>query len=280
VLNPYQLEPPALVSFSGGRTSAYMLRQILDAYGGSLPDGVGVTFSNTGKEHPATLDFVQECSERWNVPITWLEYDPKGEKQRKFRIVDHKTASRNGEPYETLLKERGYLPNPVSRFCTTALKIRPMRDYARSLGWEHWINAVGLRFDEGRRVAKLKDQRERWETVAPLYDAKVVKEDVTAFWQAQEFDLQLENVGGKTPLGNCTGCFLKSAKTLSAIFRNNPAEADWWIRMEEEARPSKPSGGFFRIDRPSYRQMRDAVLAQKEMDFGERDGLSECYCTE
>ena len=34
--NPYQIEPPALISFSGGRTSGYMLRQILDAYDGRL----------------------------------------------------------------------------------------------------------------------------------------------------------------------------------------------------------------------------------------------------
>jgi hypothetical protein len=29
--NPYQIESPALISFGGGRTSGYMLSQILDA---------------------------------------------------------------------------------------------------------------------------------------------------------------------------------------------------------------------------------------------------------
>jgi hypothetical protein len=68
-----------------------------------------------------TLDFVRDCSQRWNVDIVWLEYSADGEKQRKFRLVDHPTASRQGEPYEALLRERKYLPNPVTRFCTTQL---------------------------------------------------------------------------------------------------------------------------------------------------------------
>lgn len=51
------------VAFSGGRTSAYLLRQVLDANGG-LPDRAVVTFQNTGREMPQTLDFVQEVGER------------------------------------------------------------------------------------------------------------------------------------------------------------------------------------------------------------------------
>jgi 3'-phosphoadenosine 5'-phosphosulfate sulfotransferase (PAPS reductase)/FAD synthetase len=262
------------------RKPCYLLRQVLDAYNGRLPNGIGVCFANTGKEMRQTLDFVRDCGERWNVPIVWLEYAPDGEKQRKFRVVDYAGASRQGEPYEALLRERQYLPNPVTRFCTTSLKIRVMRDYARSLGWEHWTNAIGLRRDEARRVAKIRNDRERWETAVPLYDAGATKEDVAAFWRRQPFDLGLPNIDGKTPAGNCDLCFLKSAGTIAALMRSDPSLADWWIRMEEEARPAKPLAGFFRKDRPNYRQMRDAVLTQQDMDFGERDALAECFCHE
>ena len=167
--NPYLIEGPALIC------SAAVAPAPTCSDRSSTPMAVrcrpwsSTCFANTGKEMPQTLDFVHECGVRWNVPITWLEYDPAGEKQRKFRIVDRATASQNGEPFEALVKERRYLPNPVTRFCTTTLKIRVMRDYARSIGWEHWTNAIGLRADEARRVAKIKDQRERWETVAPLH---------------------------------------------------------------------------------------------------------------
>ncbi len=134
MIDPYLLEGPALISFSGGRTSAYLLKHVLDAYGGTLPANVIPCFANTGKEMPHTLDFVRDCGDRWRSNIVWLEYDPAGESHRKFKIVDHESASRHGEPYEALLCERKYLPNPVTRFCTTQLKIRVLRDYARSLG--------------------------------------------------------------------------------------------------------------------------------------------------
>jgi hypothetical protein len=69
-----------------------------------------------------------------------------------------------------------------------------------------------------------------------------------------------------------------SAKTISALLHADPSLADWWIRMEEESQPASPLAGFFRKDRPSYRRLRDAVLAEKAMDFGERDELAECFC--
>ena len=62
------------ISFSGGRTSAYMLYKILESNDG-LPERAKVIFTNTGREMNQSLDFVQECSERWNVNVTWLEYD-------------------------------------------------------------------------------------------------------------------------------------------------------------------------------------------------------------
>lgn len=37
------------------------------------------------------------------------------------------------------------------------------------------MNAIGLRFDEPRRVARIKDQRERWETIAPLMPPGAVR---------------------------------------------------------------------------------------------------------
>jgi len=73
-VNPYEVTEPTCISFSGGRTSAFMLYKVLEAHQMSLPSQAKVIFCNTGKEEEATLKFVNECSKRWNVEITWLEF--------------------------------------------------------------------------------------------------------------------------------------------------------------------------------------------------------------
>lgn len=128
-MSPHKMSGTTVVSFSGGRTSAYMPRQVL-TNNDDLGDLI-VTFANTGKEHPATLDFVKECSERWEVPIVWLEFR---DNEQGFAIVNYETASRNGQPLEDLIRKRSYLPNPVTRLCTIDLKIRVIHKYLRMVG--------------------------------------------------------------------------------------------------------------------------------------------------
>ena len=219
------------ISFSGGRTSAFMLHQIAEANGG-IPDRCKVVFANTGREMPQTLDFVQEVSDRWGIPIVWVEYERQAEAGARFRIVSHNSAARNGEPFANLIRQKKFLPNQNARFCTGDLKVKPSRDYLRSLGWEYWMSALGIRADEPGRVNR-EPQRERWQRWYPLADAGVSKHDVAAFWRKQPFDLQLRNNNGKTWLGNCDGCFLKSEANLAALARDYPERHQWWQDMED-----------------------------------------------
>jgi len=48
--NPFEISSPTCISFSGGRTSAYMLYRVLQAHDMSLPNEAKVIFANTGKE--------------------------------------------------------------------------------------------------------------------------------------------------------------------------------------------------------------------------------------
>ena len=262
-----------------------MLKHILGAHGGKLPPDVYVTYFNTGREMPQTLDFVQECGLRWNVPIIWLEYDETAEGHTK--VVSHNSASRNGEPFKTLIDKRGYLPNPVTRFCTNELKIRRGTVFMRDVkGFKHWTNIIGLRADEPHRVSKTRARntlgKERFETELPLADAGVSRRDVARWWSEQPFDLHLLNVNGVTPHGNCDLCFLKSASTISGLLATHPELANWWIEAEAEAeaRASKPSGAKFRTDRPSYAALLDAVQRQESFNFGDADALGDCFCTD
>jgi len=289
--DPFKIQGPALISFSGGRTSGYMLWRILQAHGGTMPSDVKVTFANTGKEMPQTLDFVRDCSERWGVDVVWLEYCKGDGGSRRWRRVTYDTASRHGEPFDALIEERHMLPNPTVRFCTVELKIRTMNRFARfGLGWSAFDKVVGLRADEGRRVAKMRLRSENsretgeLEIIMPLAHAGVAKRDVQAFWQRQNFDLALKNIGGTTPHGNCDLCFLKSAATVQGMMRDEPAIAGWWIEQERQAEIRRAHYGQnvdiarFRKDRPSYAAMLDAVQRQANFDFGDRDEIVDCFC--
>lgn len=285
--NPFRIEGPAAISFSGGRTSGYMLHRILQAHGGTLPDDVVVLFANTGKEMPETLDFVQQCSERWNVPITWLEYRPKQDEKKQYAVVDYRTASRNGEPFEALITDRNYLPNPVTRFCTGELKIRPTHKHLRSLGWDEWVSCIGIRADEERRLAKMRARGRSTETpdetpIAPLGDAGITVADVGAFWRLNDFDLALPNANGRTMHGNCDLCFLKGGGQVLSLVRERPERAIWWAKQEERIQSAgafRGDGARFRKDRPSYASMYQLALQHGEL-FAFDEAIEDCACTD
>jgi len=282
----FKIEGPAAISFSGGRTSGYMLWRILQAHGGTLPDDVKVIFANTGKEMPETLDFVRDCGTHWNVPITWVEYRAKTGEGKQYAIVDYETASRDGEPFAALIDDRKYLPNPVARICTVELKVRVMHRYIKSmLGFEEWTSCIGMRADEQRRVAKLSNQFEgSHETrIAPLAMAGLTVADVSEFWGSQTFDLKLPNMNGRTMHGNCDLCFLKGANQIYSLIKEEPRRAIWWMNQEKKIAESgvfeKATMASFRADRPSYKAMYEMALSQGEM-FDYDEPLQDCACTD
>lgn len=186
-----------VIHVSGGRTSGFMLRQILDAHGGELPDNAVAIFTNTGKEREETLVFLDQIEKRWAVPITWLEYtyrrDLAGgrgpEKQKNwFRVVSFSTAHRRGQPFVDLIQSRQMLPNVVMRMCTEELKVNTAARYCRhALGWKKPLSILGIRHDEPRRWGKAINEECR--TRYPMVYAEHTVDDVTAFWNAQPFDL-------------------------------------------------------------------------------------------
>ncbi len=218
------------ISFSGGRTSGYMLYKILEANNG-LPRNAVVSFQNTGREMPETLDFVRQVSERWNVPIVWLEYDITDEGKNYFKVVNHNSASRNGEPFDKLINKYNRLPNARFRFCTGVLKMQTGQKYLKSLGWKSWKHAIGIRADEPRRLTKKSEGN--IDLFYPLAEAQKTKRNVEAFWMLQPFDLALPMHNGKTMKGNCDFCFLKSEATLALMAREHPELAQWWIDAEQ-----------------------------------------------
>jgi len=244
VSNPFEIEGPAVINFSGGRTSAYMLRRILDV--GLRPD-VHVLFADTGKERAETYDFIEACGEHWNVHI--------------------KRVHRPGG-FAQLITDRQFLPNPVMRFCTSELKIEPMRAFMERQGYATWTNVVGFRADESKRVQRTRQRESEstdpWTSAFPLYGAGRTEADVMAFWRGQPFDLQL-----RKHEGNCDLCFLKGVSIRSGIMRDRPDLAAWWVEQERR------TGGRFRSDAPTNAQLlSQPQFPQMSDDLSEM----ECFC--
>jgi len=284
--NPYFIDEPTGISFSGGRTSAYMLWKVLEAHDGVLPDCVKVVFANTGKEMPQTLDFVRDCQENWGVDIHWIElvglddisgqegYRKNAKWNRVYARTTYESASRKGEPFNILLREMDAIPNVVARTCTITLKVRGIRQYLESLGYESpWTQLIGIRGDEQRRAVKLHNKRdEGMDCYLPLWLDGVTAKDVGDFWKSQLFDLQLPNNNGVTDWGNCDLCHLKGRSKRLSIIRERPDLADWWIDAEQR------KGQQFRPDETSYKQMKIIATDQPSLfDFGDDETIP-CFC--
>ncbi|NBW09819.1 MAG: Nin-like protein [Caulobacteraceae bacterium] len=249
-----------MISFSGGRSSAMMTKILCE----NIPEDKRIIcFANTGKEHELTLKFVHDYEVHFSEKIHWIEYcEVNG-----YKLVEYETASRQGEPYAALIKKRGFLPNPVTRFCTTELKIRPIKKFIQSLGYKEWENAVGIRYDEPSRYARLPKgcAKEPYETIAPLYHLRVNKADVLKFWESQTFNLEIPEY-----LGNCDMCFLKARSKLKHIIKTEPKIVEWWIQQENQ------TGSTFR-NNISYKKLVFAVKVMPEL-FDD-DTEIDCLCT-
>ena len=253
-----------------------MLRMILDHYRDDLPDDCRVCFCNTGKEYPETLDFVDEVSHTWGIPIIWLEYFYDGRRsgyrndpRHLHRIVDYVTASRDGKPFSEMNKARKWLPNPSTRTCTEQLKVKTISRFVRrELGWKNHRDVIGIRVDEPKRLNGAIFDHCRIDF--PLALNGITKAMVMDFWERECFDLQLE-----PDQSNCNLCFLKGKAKLIKLIQSDQAMADWWIEEERKA-----SARFKKEYR--YEDLLDIALCpdlDAVLDTGddEAEGIS-CFC--
>lgn len=230
------------ISFSGGRTSAYMTKMLIDNFSDQY-DFI-VTFANTGMEHPKTLEFVHNCDKHFGFNTVWLEgVVHEGRIGSTHKVVTFETASRNGEPYEAVIQKYG-IPNTAFPYCTREMKINPMRSYLKSIGIDHRTiqTAIGIRDDEKRRVSKTADANN---IAYPLIDIwPTDKQDVLDWWEEQAFDLGIDEFEG-----NCLGCFKKSLRKHFLQMEKDPACYEFYDRMERQYRTVGPQVGervFFR----------------------------------
>lgn len=228
LISKYQKHAPnmkqnLLISFSGGRTSAFMTKYILDNW--SEKYNIIVVFANTGREFEQTLEFVNECDKRWNFNTIWIEAEtnPIYKKGVSAKVVNFETASRNGEPFENMIKKHG-IPNVRMAICTRELKSCAIKAYARQIGFKKYKTAIGIRADE---IDRINPNHEKKGFIYPLVSLGTTKPDVNEFWINNDFDLQLKGYEG-----NCDLCFKKSLRKLLTLVVEHPEKIEWWAGIE------------------------------------------------
>lgn len=213
-----------LVSFSGGETSAFMIKYLQENYNNH---NLIYVFANTGEENEETLVFVKKCEEFFNIKINWIEYEIGG-----YKIVDFKSAYRShnedeiknkwkNHPFRKMITQYG-IPNQAYPHCSRELKSVIIRKFMRNKGYKKgsYDIAIGIRSDEIDRIG---------EYFYPLAYSGITKQHVNDYWSKSTFRLNLKGYEG-----NCKVCWKKSDRKLCTIMRENPSKFDFTKQMELE----------------------------------------------
>ena len=239
---------------SGGRTSAYMTKRLLEEYSDKF--NIVVCFANTGQENDKTLDFVHNCDNEFNFNTVWLEvvvHD--GKVGCTYKVVDYETASRKGEPFIEVVKKYG-VPNKGYPHCTRELKESPIHSYVSSIGWKkgEYFTALGIRIDEPKRINRNETPQNKIYPMVDLFPADKI--DVMDFWQEQSFDLGLHDYQG-----NCTWCYKKSQKKHFQLLKDDIANFDFPEMLEKKyghIGNNKINGVLVDFDRTIFRNYMTA----------------------
>jgi hypothetical protein len=261
-----EMKPRLAISFSGGRSSAVMLWLCLQKYRDT--HDILITFANTGCEHEETLRFVDAVDRHFaDGKVVWIEAVIGGEGVGpRAKVVDYKTASRNGEPFEAAIQKHGIF-NPALPNCTGRLKVEPMQAYLRSVGWmsREYDTAIGIRADEiDRRNKQHKERR----LVYPLIDEGYTKRDVNRFMSQFDWDLKLPG----EHYGNCVWCWKKSLRKLATVAKHTPEVFDFPSRMERQYGHIHKGDGVQEKPRVFFRKH---MTAQQIVEIGQSGNFRE-----
>jgi len=280
-----------LLSFSGGRTSAYMLWWVFNIWEEKDNYEILVVFANTGLEDSATYRFINQIEIYWNIPIIWVEarhLDDNGKPfskkgwSVKHQVVDYFTAAKNPfkeahllnpkywksewswTPFEEMIYCLG-IPASHTPFCSDQMKKKSIHSYLKSIGWKTYYKMLGIRYDEPDRLTKKKN-------VMYLGDYVVdSKWDIMAWWANQMFDLKI-----REGFGNCNMCLKRGLPNLVANYKCDNNVLDWWKyiterygyfdpRNIEEKKGIKPPFNFFRNNTSPDEIIELSKLSREEL---------------
>ena len=221
-----------VAGLSGGRSSLFMVRQLIDhGY-----DPV-ILFADTGFEAPGTYDFIRDAVKHWGIKINCIR-----------AVVGSKGV---GNTYEEItVDEIGYRPKTFidhfAKYGTCTINAKNCTDRLKGIIMDKWKNDrfgrdgyttwIGIRADEQRR---LKEQEQQLDAISDRLNKPIKtnirylanisdksKSEIIDWWSHQDFDLTVDEWSG-----NCMFCIHKSPEKLAMAARDNQEAAKDWIEM-------------------------------------------------
>ena len=212
-----------VVSFSGGRTSAYLCRLMLEKYG---KENVDFIYCDTGAEHPETYKFIKRVNDEFGLDLTCIRVDvnPELGKGNNYRAIAINDCKPDLEPWKAILSKYGTPYAPSGGFCTDMLKTQPFIKYCKDHYGDDYTCWLGMRIDEPKRLKGLEEKqvdmfgvekpkpKRRIRYLAEISDFD--KQDVLEWWAGKPYDLDLPEV-----LGNCVFCIKAGVNKVALAAR-------------------------------------------------------------
>ena len=217
-----------VVSFSGGRTSAYLCKVMIDKFG---KDNVDFIYMDTGAEHFKTYEFIRKVDRFFGLNLVCLRGDFNQElgEGHKYKIVPIEDLKCDLYSFDGYAKKYG-TPTVAGASCTSRMKEETHDKYCDDkYGKNNYQTWIGIRADEPKRlknIGKRKDLRYMSEITS------AEKQDVLDFWKRQPFDLEIDE-----HLGNCIFCVKKGANKLALAARDEPELYHDFLNMIDSANP-------------------------------------------
>ena len=197
-----------------------------------------------------------------------------------------------GDTYDSVIVNRGgYLPNKMSRFCTTEMKMKPIFNWWRKTINEPFEMQIGYRATEQKRankmlkkcdadgllrfkavVGKSQNGKNKWGEVPwqkpkfPLIEDGINKAQIVEFWRDKPVRF--------AKYTNCVGCCHRNPVFLRFMFDEHPNKMKWFAAQEGGEK------GYWRSEGGEvqpYERIRK-MLPQMQFSYDDFTGCDAGYC--
>ena len=221
-----QAEKYNVVSFSGGRTSAYMIHKIQTMVSQGLIKNVKYVFMDTGAEHKNSYSFIRKVVKHFNIDLVCLRSVMTTEVGvgATWRQISIDEICDDYGPWKDMMKCYS-TPTVKMPMCTDRMKTAPYLKYCNeTFGRNNYTTWLGMRIDEPKRIKAKKGFRYLAE-ISPMD-----KQDILGWWKDQPFDLDLDEW-----LGNCVFCIKKGVNKIALAAIDEPELAsEFWDMLNTQ----------------------------------------------